>query len=154
MNGSLQLTSPVFADGDIIPKKYTCKGINVSPPLEVHHVPAEAASLALILHDPDAPSGDFLHWSIWNLGTDIVSLSEDEVPDGARQGTNDFGKVAYGGPCPPSGTHRYIFELYALDAELAVDDGADREELMEAIDTHIVAQATLTGTVTADGEET
>ena len=145
----LQLTSPAFADGDTIPAKYTCKGIDVSPPLDIQGVPVEAASLAIVMHDPDAPHGDFLHWSVWNLNTDIISLGEDELPDNAMQGTNDFGQTDYRGPCPPSGMHHYVFDLYALDTELDLSEGADREELMDAINDHLVAQASLTGTFDA-----
>lgn len=145
-----QLSSPAFADGDAIPARYTCKGENFSPPLEIHGVPEGTAHLALILHDPDAPKGDFLHWTLWNLNPDLELLPENEVPDNALQGANDAGSVGYTGPCPPSGTHRYIFNLYALDTALGLDAGASRDDVMKAIDNHVVAQTTLTGTFNAD----
>ena len=144
---NFRLNSPAFAEGDSIPEKYTCKGLNVSPPLEIRDVPEEAASLALVLHDPDAPHGDFLHWAVWNLNSDTRSLDENRVPDNASQGTNSFGKVQYSGPCPsPMSTHRYIFDLYALDSQLDLVEGANREEIEEAIADHQIAHAVLMGT--------
>src|SRR5690348_1063049 len=110
---SLQLTSAAFTNNGVIPVRYTCNGQNLSPPLTIADVPNGAKSLALILHDPDAPRGNFTHWLLWNVGPQLSSLAEGTVPAGARQGMADFGKVAYGGPCPPSGTHRYMFDLYA-----------------------------------------
>jgi Raf kinase inhibitor-like YbhB/YbcL family protein len=142
---TLTITSPAFADGETIPGQFTCRGANISPPLVFTGTPEQAASLALIMHDPDAPNGDFLHWSLWNINPRLNSLPIGEVPDGAIHGMNSFGNAEYGGPCPPSGTHRYIFELYALDAELVLPPGAKEDDLRQAIDGHIVAQAALTG---------
>jgi Raf kinase inhibitor-like YbhB/YbcL family protein len=141
-----QLTSSAFAEGGPIPVKYSCKGENVSPPLIVRDVPAEAISLALIMHDPDAPVGDFLHWTIWNLKTDLPFLSENEVPDGSLQGVNGAGQIGYAGPCPPSGTHHYIFDLYALDALLNLPNGANRQAVEAAVTEHQLAKATLMAT--------
>lgn len=151
-NNHLALTSPVFTDGQLIPARYTCSGLNVSPPLDIAGIPEDAVSLALIMHDPDAPTGDFLHWSIWNLHADIVSLGENELPEGAVQGSNDFGKKSYGGPCPPSGTHRYIFELYALDSLLDLPAGTDGETVLDTIHDHELAVTTLTGRFSAAGK--
>lgn len=149
MTNDFQLSSSAFIDGSEIPQKYTCKGPNISPPLEVHGVPEGAASLALIMHDPDAPNGDFLHWTIWNLQPGITTIGENAVPAGVLQGVTDFGKIGYGGPCPPAGTHRYEFEFYALGTELDVRQGATRQELQEAMSDHIIAQTKLTGTASA-----
>src|SRR3981081_4501947 len=121
---SFQLTSPAFADGTIIPQRYTCKGKNLTPPLQITGTPEGTASMALILHDPDSPSGDFLHWSIWNVNPALSKLEENTVPEGVLQGTNDFGQLGYGGPCPHTGTHRYVFDLYALKAQLDLPAGA------------------------------
>ena len=146
---ALTIASPAFADGDTIPDACTCRGANTSPPLAFAGIPADTASLALIMHDPDAPGGDFLHWSIWNINPDIDFLPAGEAPDGALQGVNSFGTTQYSGPCPPSGTHRYIFELYALDAELDLPVGASEEDLRQAIHDHSLAQAKLTGLYSA-----
>lgn len=145
-DGQFQLSSPAFADGDVIPQRFTCKGENISPPLAVRNVPEGTASLALIMHDLDSPRGDFLHWTMWNLNADVRVLSERQVPDAAMQGMNDFGEIGYGGPCPNAGTHRYVFDLYALDAQLDLANGASRAELMEAIEDHVIAQTGLRGT--------
>ncbi len=140
-----QMTSSAFAEGGPIPVKYTCKGENVSPPLIVRDVPAGAVSLALIMHDLDAPISDFLHWTVWNLKTDLPFLVENELPKGALQGTNDAGKIGYTGPCPPSGTHHYQFDLFALNAQLNVSNGANRQVVEKAIADHTIAKTTLTG---------
>ena len=145
MSQSLQLTSPAFADGDTIPDAYTCSGANVSPSLAIWNVPSGSASLALIVHDPDAPHGDFIHWLVANLLPDLPRILESEVPDSAVQGRNDFGHNYYDGPCPPSGVHRYMFDLYALDAMLDLADGAPEEDFRTAIANHAIAKATLTG---------
>jgi Raf kinase inhibitor-like YbhB/YbcL family protein len=149
-SSALTIASPAFADGDTIPDQYTCRGANSSPPLVITGTPAGTACLALIMHDPDAPGGDFLHWSLWNIGPGLGSLPAGTVPDGALQGKNDFGTTRYGGPCPPSGTHRYIFMLFALDAILDLPDGASKYQLLRTIDDHTVAQATLTGLCSAN----
>ncbi len=142
------IVSPAFADGASIPDQFTCRGANVSPPLSFNGTPEHAASIALIMHDPDAPGGDFLHWSLWNINPHLSSLPADTVPTGALAGRNGFGTSAYGGPCPPSGTHRYIFELFALDIELGLPPGSDEQELREAMEGHIIETATLGGLFT------
>lgn len=143
------LTSPAFEDDQAIPEKYTCKGEDISPPLAISGTPDAAQCLALILHDPDAPVGDFLHWTVWNIAPETVTIDENSVPAGALQGKTDFGHAHYGGPCPPSGTHRYIFELYALDEKLDLAVGSNREELEEALEGHVLAETRLTGTFSA-----
>ena len=142
---SLSLSSPAFAEGGDIPAKYTCKGKNISPPLAINNVPADTKSLALIMHDPDAPAGDWLHWTVWNIEPGTNKISENSVPAGAIQGQTSFGKIGYGGPCPPSGTHHYVFTLYALDKSLDLKSGASRAELEQAISGHDIGHTTLTG---------
>jgi Raf kinase inhibitor-like YbhB/YbcL family protein len=145
----VQLTSPAFDTNQPIPAMHTSKGEGVSPQLVIAGVPAGAQSLALIVHDPDAPSGDFTHWVAWNISATTTLLPEGRVPEGTLQGVNDFGTIGYGAPSPPSGTHRYIFELYALDTPLPLQTGASRTSLESAMNGHIVAQAQLMGTVSA-----
>ncbi|MGB5197246.1 MAG: YbhB/YbcL family Raf kinase inhibitor-like protein, partial [Candidatus Deferrimicrobium sp.] len=122
----LQFTSQAFPNNGMIPPEYTCDGANVNPPLTVRNAPAKSGSLALIVDDPDAPRGTWVHWVVWNMGADTKDIPANSVPTGALQGTNDFGKQGYGGPCPPSGTHRYFFKLYALDISLALKTGATK----------------------------
>jgi len=140
-----RLTSPAFADGAAIPDKYTCKGENLSPPLSITGAPEATASLALILHDPDSPSGNFLHWTMWNMPANTAAITENAAPLGSVSGVNDFGETRYGGPCPHTGTHHYVFDLYALDVELALSPGATRQELQDAMEGHVLMQARLTG---------
>ena len=147
---ALRVQSPAFSEGGQIPRSYTCDGKDVSPPLSWSGVPGEAKSLALICDDPDAPGKTWVHWVLFNLPPRIEGLSEGvpartSVSGGGVQGTNDFRKVGYGGPCPPGGTHRYQFKLYALDAELTLPAGATKAELEGAIEGHVLGQATLTG---------
>lgn len=148
---SLQLASSAFHDGEPIPPKYTCDGQNVSPSLAWSGTPEEAKSLALIVDDPDAPGGLWVHWVIYDLPANTRTLPEAvphdrQLHDGARQGKNDFGKIGYGGPCPPKGpAHRYFFKLYALREKTGLQAGASKEELERAMKGQIVGQATLTG---------
>lgn len=144
-----QLASPAFDLGGAIPERYTCKGDNMSPPLELVGTPDKARSLALMLHDPDAPSGEFVHWIVWNIHPDITSIAEGRLPMGALQGRNDFGDVGYGGPCPPSGTHHYKFEVYALDSELDLPSGTGHREVMDMITAHAIGKTELVGIVSA-----
>lgn len=142
----MKIWSRIFDDGKQIPPKYTCDGENVSPELTWSGVPETARTLALIMDDPDAPHGVFLHWLIWNVPATEVALTDGiglpvERTGGGVQGRNGFGNLGYGGPCPPSGTHRYFFHLYALDAELDVPPGAVRDEVERAMLGHIVAEA-------------
>lgn len=149
MDEPFQLTSPAFADGGTIPERYTGRGKNISPPLHIQGLPEGTDNLALIMHDPDAPNSDYLHWALWGISPDVTDVGEDQVPSGALQGTNSNGTAAYIGPLPPSGTHRYIFDLYALDAPLDLAEGAARADVMNAVGQHRIAHASLTGTVSA-----
>lgn len=146
---TFQLTSPAFEDDQVIPEKYTCKGENISPPLTISGTPDAAVCLALIMHDPDAPNGDFLHWTVWNIDPQTVAIAENSLPAGSLQGRNDGGSVEYMGPCPPSGTHRYVFELYALSNRLDLAIGSSREELEEAMEGLVVAETRLIGNFSA-----
>jgi Raf kinase inhibitor-like YbhB/YbcL family protein len=114
----MTISSSAFQPGGKIPDKFTCKGANINPSLQLSGVPASAGSLVLILDDPDAPGGLFTHWMIWNIPAGTTQISEKSAPTAATEGTNDFGKTGYGGPCPPSGTHRYFFRIIALDRKL------------------------------------
>ncbi len=144
-DGELQLTSSAFGENEAIPVRYTCDGDNVSPPLTISGVP-DAASLALIVDDPDAPGGSFVHWTVWNIDPATAEVAEGTVPGNGSEGLNGGGRAGYTGPCPPSGTHRYIFTLYALDAALTIDpESSGKAELEVAIEGHILAQAELTG---------
>lgn len=144
------LTSTAFGEGEMIPKQYTCDGRDVSPPLVWENIPEGTKSLALICDDPDAPGKTWVHWVIFNLPADSEGLPE-QVPaernleNGARQGKNDFRRIGYGGPCPPGGIHRYYFKLYALDVFLKARPGISKDELLEIIDAHILAETELMG---------
>jgi Raf kinase inhibitor-like YbhB/YbcL family protein len=148
--GTMELKSPAFAAGADIPAKHTCDGPDVSPPLSWTDPPAGTRSFALVADDPDAPAGTWVHWVAWNIPPGARSLAEGlpkrgSLPDGTKQGTTDFGRVGYGGPCPPSGTHRYFFRLYALDSPLPLPEGAARDDLDRALKGHVLAQGELMG---------
>ncbi|HUV04244.1 MAG TPA: YbhB/YbcL family Raf kinase inhibitor-like protein [Armatimonadota bacterium] len=145
------LRSEAFEDGGSIPSRYTCDGAGISPPLSWSGVPHEARNLALICEDPDAPKGVFTHWVVFNIPPDTTQLPEDIPPaktlkSGARQGTNSVQRIGYVRLCPPSGAHRYYFRLYALDTELNLQPGITKEELLEAMQGHVVAEAQVMGT--------
>ena len=142
---TLTITSPAFKHNQMIPSKHTCDGADVNLPLGIENVPPEAKSLALIMDDPDAPAGTWVHWVIWNIDTRTREIRENSVPSGAMQGVNDFRKRDYGGPCPPSGTHRYFFKLYALDTTLNLGPDTTKAVLERAIRGHIVAHTELIG---------
>ena len=141
----LQITSPAFPHNGMIPSKFTCDGANVSPPLSIANIPEKTMSLALIVDDPDAPVGTWVHWVVWNIADGTKEIPEASVSPGAIQGTNDFGKQGYGGPCPPSGTHRYFFKLYALDAPLVLKSGSTKAQIEEAMKGHVRDQTELIG---------
>lgn len=124
---------------------HTCDADDSSPPMDFHDVPGEAVALALIVDDPDAPGGTWNHWTMWNIDPATTHVAADSVPEGAVEGMTGFGTAGYGGPCPPSGTHRYFFTLYALDSTLALGPDADVETLREAMDGHVIASAELIG---------
>ncbi|HEX9122137.1 MAG TPA: YbhB/YbcL family Raf kinase inhibitor-like protein [Actinomycetota bacterium] len=139
----MQLTSSAFEDQGFIPARYTCDGSDVSPPLTVRDVPADAVTLVLVMDDPDAPGGVWDHWVAYDIPTDA------EIPEAVTSlgtpGKNSSGRAGYGGPCPPSGTHRYYFSVYALDTRLGLAPGADKAEILNALSGHVLAEATLMG---------
>jgi Raf kinase inhibitor-like YbhB/YbcL family protein len=144
------ITSSAFNEGETIPKKYTCDGQNISPPLKWEPGSAQTKSFALIADDPDAPMGTWVHWVIFNIPPTTTELPEnvptkDSLPNGAIQGKNDSRDIGYDGPSPPSGTHRYYFKLYALDTMLKLSAGITKSELLKAMEGHIMAQAQLMG---------
>lgn len=146
----IKITSSAFEEGGMIPAKYTCDGADVSPPLQWDAVPQGSKSIALICDDPDAPMGTWVHWVLFNLPSDAKELAEnippaETLPNGARQGVSDFGRIGYGGPCPPGGTHRYFFKIYALDAEIGLEAGANKHQLLKAMEGHILEQGQLVG---------
>lgn len=139
----MNIWTPAFSSEGPIPREYTCDGADKNPELRISDAPSEAVSMVLIVDDPDAPGGTFLHWLLYNIDpTDCIL--EGSAP--GTEGANDFGKTAYGGPCPPSGTHRYFFRLYALDAALDLSGGAEREQVEESMEGHVLAEAQLMGT--------
>ena len=146
----IKITSSVFENEGLIPPKYTCDGADISPPLQWEGVPEATKSIALISDDPDAPVGTWVHWVLFNLPADTKELAEnvptdESLPNGARQGISDFRRIGYGGPCPPSGTHRYFFKIYALDTELDLAPGADKSDLLNAMEGHTLGQGQLIG---------
>ncbi len=142
---TMKITSSAFENNQQIPLKYTCDGQDINPPLEISEVPKETKSLVLIVDDPDAPMGTWVHWLVWNIDPSIAKIEENSMPQGAVQGQNSFGKAPYGGPCPPSGTHRYFFKVYALDIKLELDSSADKNALESAMEGHILDKAELIG---------
>ncbi len=143
--GTLTITSPAFNSNGSIPRQYTCDGKDVSPPLVIGNVPGGTRSLALIVDDPDAPAGTWVHWVLWNIDPAVKEIRENSSPPGALQGKNDFGKNSYGGPCPPSGTHRYFFKVYALDTMLSIDRNSTKQDLEKAMKGHILAEGKIVG---------
>ena len=149
---NLQITSTAFAEGQPIPDQFTCAGQDVSPPLQWTGAPAGTKSFAFIADDPDAPMGTWVHWVIYNLPPTMTSLAENtppspELPDGSKQGVNDFGNIGYGGPCPPPGKpHRYFHKIYALDTALNLRSGATKKELLRAMSGHVLGEGQLMGT--------
>ena len=142
----MKLTSTAFQENGLIPKEHTCDGKDVNPPLTLADVPAGAKSLAMIVDDPDAPMGTWVHWVIWNIDPGLKSIGANSVPSGSVQGLNDFRANKYGGPCPPSGTHRYFFKLYALDTTLTIGSKSTKADLEKAMAGHIIGQGQLVGT--------
>ncbi len=146
----IKISSNAFGEGEMIPKKYTCDGEDISPPLQFIDVPKATKTLALICDDPDAPMGIWVHWVLFNLPGDMKELAEAIKSDniekmGAKQGTNSFQKTDYGGPCPPGGTHRYFFKLYSLDCKLDLKTGITKKQLLKSMEEHIVAKGQLMG---------
>jgi Raf kinase inhibitor-like YbhB/YbcL family protein len=147
-----KLTSPAFNNGTLIPSRYTCDGENINPHLVIHGVPVQAKSLALIVEDPDAPAGLYTHWLLWNIPPETREIREHTVPWGAEEGYNSGNRTGYDGPCPPSGSHRYFFRLYAVDLKLKMEAGSDRQTLERAMEQHILATTELMGTYSRTNE--
>jgi Raf kinase inhibitor-like YbhB/YbcL family protein len=145
-----KLTSPAFADGGTIPAESTCDGSDTSPELNWEAPPDGVQSFALIVDDPDAPIGTWVHWVLYHIPADARALpsaypASETQPDGTTNGKNSWSRLGYGGPCPPNGMHRYVFKLYALDTPLVLDPGATKKELLGAMEGHILALAELVG---------
>jgi Raf kinase inhibitor-like YbhB/YbcL family protein len=147
-----EVISPVFRDCAKIPDQYTCRGQNVNPPLNILNLPVGTKSLSLVMHDPDAVSGDFLHWLVFDISPVIESIAVNDVPVGSVQGKNGLGNNEYMGPCPPKGTgvHRYIFDFYALDKTLGLKAGASLQDVLNAQKGHVINHCLLTGIVFAE----
>lgn len=143
--GNMKIESSAFGNNQSIPSKYTCDGENISPPLKISGVPEGTKSLVLISDDPDAPMGTWVHWTVWNIDPQTQEIAENSLPPGAVEGETSFGKPGYGGPCPPSGTHRYFFKLYALDTSLDFDSSAKVKDIEQAMQGHVLDSAELVG---------
>jgi Raf kinase inhibitor-like YbhB/YbcL family protein len=139
---ALSVTSKDFADGEVIPSRFTCDGRDINPSLNIEGIPPEAKSLVIIVDDPDAPRGTWLHWLVWNIPV-THHIQEGSIP--GMQGANDFHRNTYGGPCPPSGTHRYFFRVYALDDVLSEPEGSSRQRIENSMRDHILAYGELVG---------
>lgn len=142
----MKMTSPAFVDGKPIPSSFSCDGDDINPPLNIEGVPPEAKSLALVMDDPDAPGGVWVHWVLWNIDPATKLIAKGSVPQGAEQGVNSWERKKYGGPCPPSGTHRYYFRLFALKDWLKLPAASTRKELDRAMQGKILARCELFGT--------
>lgn len=147
---TLQVSSPAYAEGEAVPRTFTCQGGDVSPPLRFGGLPEGTRSVAVVFDDPDAPGATWVHWVFWNWPSGRADLAEGEDvrAAGARLGENSWGNNEYGGPCPPRGTHRYVFTVHALDAPLDLPEGASVAQLEKAMQGHVLAWGTLTGTYT------
>ena len=143
-DGQMNITSSAFAHTERIPRKYTCQGNDINPPLSWTGVPQGTQSLVLIVDDPDAPRGTWVHWVVWNIPADTKMIAKGNEPEGI-QGKTDFGTTGYGGPCPPSGIHRYFFKIYALDVSLNLREGSTKKDLENAMKGHIMEKAELVG---------
>jgi Raf kinase inhibitor-like YbhB/YbcL family protein len=137
----LRISSPAYENNGTIPGKYSCDGANINPPLKIANVPPQAKSLVLIFDDIDAPGGSYVHWILWNIDPTTREIKENSVPEGAVQGTNDFKKQNYGGPCPPTRPHRYAFKVYALDVPLDLSAASKKADLEKAMKGHMIARS-------------
>jgi len=144
-NIAMKITSPAFEHNKNIPAKYTCDGENINPPLQITEIPNNTQSLVLISDDPDAPMGTWVHWTIWNISPQTENIAENSSPSNATEGLTSFGKPGYGGPCPPSGTHRYFFKIYALDTNLELSVDSKKDDLEQAMANHVLDSAELIG---------
>lgn len=140
---NLTVKSSAFEGGKLIPKKYTCDGQDINPPISIEGTPKEAKTFVLAVDDPDAPGGTFDHWIVWNIPASTSKIAENSVP--GMEGQNGFGQIGYGGPCPPSGTHRYFFKIYALDIQLELPVGSRKRDAEKAMQGHILAKGELMG---------
>jgi Raf kinase inhibitor-like YbhB/YbcL family protein len=143
--GKTKITSQAFSNNSYIPKQCTCEGEDISPPLTIVETPTNTKSLVLIVDDPDAPMGTWVHWVVFNINPTTKEIKENSIPQGSTLGKNDFGKLEYGGPCPPSGTHRYFFKIYALDTSLNLPEGTTKAEVEKAIEGHVLDRGELMG---------
>lgn len=141
----MHISSPAFTHEGEIPESYTCDGEDKNPELVTRDIPSDTQSLALICDDPDAPGGAWVHWIMWNIPPSLEKIEEDKRPDGSTEGVNSFGARGYGGPCPPSGSHRYYFKLYALDTTLDLPPETEKEGLVEAMKGHIIDETEMMG---------
>ncbi|MCE7936201.1 YbhB/YbcL family Raf kinase inhibitor-like protein [Candidatus Saccharibacteria bacterium CPR2] len=145
----MKLASPIFNHNETIPAKYTCKGEDINPELHIEDIPENTQSLVLIVDDPDAPAGTanpgWVHWVVFNILPDTKIIQENSLPPSSTQGQNDFGRTAWGGPCPPSGTHRYLFKIYALDSKLNLNKNATKSDVEMAMQNHIIDSTHLVG---------
>ncbi len=139
---NMEIRSPSFKENEFIPERFTCDGLNCSPSLEIDHIPVESECLAIIMDDPDAPNGTWVHWVLWNIP---VTHHLSEGYSRGVQGMNDFGNSIYGGPCPPNGTHRYFFKIYALNCKLDLKPNSDKIDLEKAMSDHIIGFGELIG---------
>lgn len=141
----MNLTSSAFENDRVIPKKYSCEGIGMNPPLRITDYPMNTVSFAILVHDPDAPVGDFLHWLIWNVDPNVDEIAGGSAPIGSVEGINGMGELGWVGPCPPHGLHHYEFHIYALDKMLEIPETSTRSDFLQAIDGHVLEEATLVG---------
>jgi Raf kinase inhibitor-like YbhB/YbcL family protein len=139
----LTIKSPAFEPNKLIPRKYSCDGDDINPPLAIEGIPKDAKTLVLIVDDPDAPSGTFDHWIVWNIPTSTSKIGENTIP--GKEGMNSARQPSYMGPCPPSGTHRYFFKVYALDTELSLGINSRKSDVEKAMQDHIIAKDELIG---------
>ncbi len=139
----MKLTSSSFSHNQMIPQKYTCQGEDINPSLLIEGAPSGTQSFVLIIDDPDAPMGNWDHWIVFNIPPTTTHVAEKDIP--GKQGRNDFGKNDYGGPCPPSGTHRYFHKIYALDTMLNLQEGVRKKDIEKAMEGHILAKVELIG---------
>lgn len=142
---NMNLSSAAFGNNQLIPEKYTCQGAGINPPIDIADVPAEAKSLVLIVDDPDATSGTFTHWMVWNIDPATQTIEEGKVPAGAIEGNTSIGRPGYVGPCPPSGTHRYFFKLFAIDIILSIGADSSVDKLESEMAGHVISQGQLIG---------
>lgn len=144
-SGNMTIESSAFRNNELIPSKYTCDGDNINPPLDIKGAPKGTKSLVFIVDDPDAPGGTWVHWTVWNISPDTAEIAEGSSPVEGVEGETDFGRPGYGGPCPPSGAHRYFFKVYALDGSLNLSPQARKPALERAMAGHILDKAELIG---------